>query len=186
MHNMKELTPLGAQKPQVDHYDGLIVSENISRSLVAITARNGQGQAFEKNTKALLGFGLPDVSRAIEHTAFSAFWIGPNSWMIDAPYQGAEGLARQLKAAVGEAGSVVDQTDGWCRFDLTGATQVGVLQRLSNADSAQMKTGDVTRTQIHHLGCFLWRIEQGGFAVLGPRSSAGSLYHAITGVAKSC
>lgn len=49
----------------------------------------------------------------------------------------------------------------------------------------RMEPGDVTRTQIHRLGCFIWRVELGGFAVFGPNSSADSLHHALTLAEKS-
>lgn len=184
MHNLKPITALGGATAQVDQFDGLMISENPDRALVSMTAREGQGDAVRDKAWPLVKIDLPDVGKSMMATEYCAFWIGPESWMIDAPYAGNTDLAKQVKQAVGDAASVVEQTDGWCRFDLAGTAEVAVLERLCNADAAQMDVGDVTRTQIHHLGCFLWR-QDSGFAVIGPRSSAKSLHHALTTAAKS-
>jgi len=49
-----------------------------------------------------------------------------------------------------------------------------------------MAQGQVTRTRLEHLGCFLiCRTKNSHFSVFGPRSSAGSLHHALTVAATS-
>ncbi len=184
MHNLKAITPLGAFEAQVDNFNGLRIMENPSRALVALTIREGQGDVAGVMASTLLGVELPVVSRSVLSNPFSVFWIGPDSWMIDAEYEGNEDLAHQVKQAMGNTASVVEQTDGWCRFDLEGVAEIAVLERLCNADAACMKAGDVTRTQIHHMGCFLWR-QDAGFTVIGPRSSAKSLHHALITAAQS-
>jgi len=181
---LKSMTPLGADEARVDRFTGLTITEVTERALVSLTARNDQADAIRDKARGLLGIDLPDIGDSAMGNAHSAFWIGPESWMIDMPYSGNEYLARQVKQAMGDSASVVEQTDGWCRFDLEGATMTSVLERLCNADTANLAEGGVTRTQIHHLGCFLWR-QKDGFAVLGPRSSAASLHHALLQAAQS-
>lgn len=184
MLKLKPVTPLGADEPRVDHFSGLTITEITGRALVSLTARNEQADVTRDKAWTLFGIDLPDVSVSVVGNTYSALWIGPESWMIDAPYDGHEDLADQVKIALGDAASVVEQTDGWCRFDLDGSAVTAVLERLCNADVTRMQPGDVTRTQIHHLGCFLWCCD-GGFAVIGPRSSAKSLHHALTEAAQS-
>ncbi|MGB0960145.1 MAG: sarcosine oxidase subunit gamma [Halocynthiibacter sp.] len=185
MHKLKAITPLGGCEPHVDTFDGVTISENPSRALVALTLRSVDGTAYEAAFKGAFGFQLPDVSRAVLTDDLGAFWIGPNSWMIDADYDAHANFAQDLKDAVSDAASVVEQTDGWCRFDVDGASVVSLFERLCAADVARMDVGHVTRTTIHHLSCFLWCIDTNTFAVIGPRSSARSLHHALTAAAKS-
>lgn len=184
MLKLKPITPLGADELRVDRFTGLMITEVTDRALVSLTARNDQADATRDKAWTLFGIDLPDVGTSAMGNTHSAFWIGPESWMIDAPYEGNEDLARQVKHAMGDCASVVEQTDGWCRFDLGGVASNAVLERLCNADSTHMAEGAVTRTQIHHLGCFLWCRED-GFAVIGPRSSAASLHHALMQAAQS-
>ncbi len=184
MFKLKPITPLGAAEPRVDRFTGLTITEVTDRALASLTVRNDQADATRDKAWSLFGIDLPDTGTSAMGNTHSAFWIGPESWMIDAPYKGNEELARQVKDAIGDCASVVEQTDGWCRFDLEGVTVNAVLERLCNADSAHMAEGAATRTQIHHLGCFLWR-QKDGFAVIGPRSSAASLHHALMQAAQS-
>lgn len=184
MLKLKPITPLGADEPRVDCFAGLTITEVTDRALVSLTARNDQADTTRDKAWSLFGIDLPDGGTSAMGNTHSAFWIGPESWMIDAPYEGNEDLARQVKEVMGDCASVVEQTDGWCRFDLGGAAVHAVLERLCNADAARMTEGAVTRTQIHHLGCFLWR-QKDGFAVIGPRSSAASLHHALMQAAQS-
>lgn len=178
MLKLKPITPLGANEARVDRFTGLTIREVTERSLASLTARNDQADATRDKAWSLFGIDLPDIGDSATGNTYSAFWIGPESWMVDAPYAGNEDLARQVKHAMGDSTSVVEQTDGWCRFDIEGDAVNAVLERLCSADSANMSEGAVTRTQIHHLGCFLWR-QKNVFAVIGPRSSATSLHHAL-------
>ena len=43
-----------------------------------------------------------------------------------------------------------------------------------------MAKGDISATRLEHLSCFvICKTEQVKFRIMGPRSAAGSLYHAI-------
>lgn len=184
MLKLNPITPLGAATARVDRFSSLLITENPDRALVSLSARVDASEAARQKAKEFLDVDLPKPGRSISGPTYSAFWIGPESWMIDAPYEGNKDLARHLKTVFGDSASVVEQTDGWCRFDLAGVSQIAVLERLCNADCGQMDVGAVTRTQIHHLGCFLLH-HQEGFRVICPRSSAGSLHHALMQAAQS-
>lgn len=186
MHDLKAITPLGADTARVDQYDGLTVTENPDRAMASVSARQGQEEAFAKAASALLGADLPAVGQSTSGTAYAAFWIGPDSWMLDAPYAGNELIAADAKAAIGATGSVVEQTDGWCRFDLEGPRCQDVFERLCNVPIRTMQSGEVTRTRLEHLGCFVWCHAAGdSYSVIGPRSSAQSIHHAICAMAVS-
>ncbi len=186
MHNMKPLTPLGADMPRVDTLNGLTITERTDRALASVAARNGHGNATREAAAAHLGFALADVGQCAGNETFSAWWMGPDLWMVDAPHETHENLAHDLKAAVGASASVAEQTDGWCRFDLSGPLCAAVFERLCNIDIRATTAGDALRTSIEHLGCFVLCVEaRTDYAVLGPRSSAGSLHHALLAAAKS-
>ncbi|WP_417523246.1 sarcosine oxidase subunit gamma [Marinovum sp.] len=182
---MIALTALGATKPQVDDFDGLRISERPDWALASLAARLGREGDLAAAARGFLGSDLPGVGRCVETPPFHVFWTGPEQWMIEAPHDSHEDLAAQLKAAVGDAGSVTEQTDGWVRFDLEGAACHDVLERLCNADTREMAAGSATRSRIEHLGCFLVHRGTGHFSILGPRSSARSLHHALVMAARS-
>ncbi|WP_323765473.1 sarcosine oxidase, gamma subunit [Marinovum sp.] len=182
---MIAVTALGGATAQIDDFDGLRISECPDWALASLAARLGREAELAEAAARFLGAGLPEVGCCGGVAPFGVFWIGPEQWMIEAPHASHEDLAAQVKAAVGSAGSVTEQSDGWVRFDLEGVRCHDVLELCCNADSRAMAVGAVTRTRIEHLGCFLIRRGTGHFSVLGPRSSAGSLHHALVGAAKS-
>lgn len=186
MHDLKPITPLGAATARTDKFTGLTIAENPDRALASLTARQGHDADMAKAAKSLLGYELPGVSQSQIGDPYSAFWIGPDSWMLDAPYVGHERIAATVKTAIGDAASMVEQTDAWCRFDLTGPRCADVFERLCNVPIRTMQAGEITRSQIEHLGCFVWCHKAGtSYSILGPRSSAGSLHHALCAAAQS-
>ncbi len=91
-----------------------------------------------------------------------------------------------MKTALTDNASVTEQSDGWARFDVQGETAVDLFERLSAANTRRMDSGTATRTVIEHLGCYLICRRKGEhFSILGPRSSAASLHHALCAAAKS-
>lgn len=185
-HGLKAVSPLGGYEPHVDAFTGLLIREVTDRALASLGARQGQEAAVQSAAASYLGGDLPAPGGWSETGEFAAWWMGPDLWMVSAPHDSRELLAGELKEAVGEAGSVVEQTDGWCRFDMEGSRCFDVLERLCNANIRAGKTGDATRTSMEHLGVFLLCHEPGQkYSIVAPRSSAGSLHHALAAAAKS-
>ncbi|TIQ13528.1 MAG: sarcosine oxidase subunit gamma, partial [Mesorhizobium sp.] len=56
--------------------------------------------------------------------------------------------------------------------------------KLVNIDLANFGPGGATRTGLEHMSCFVIRRGDVHAAVLGARSSAGSLWHALETAAK--
>lgn len=185
MHDMIATTALGGRTARVDTFDLLRISECPDWALASLAARSGRADEMAAAAERLIGAGLPVVGHCAEAAPFTTFWTGPAQWMIEAPFGSHEDLAAQVKAAVGAAASVTEQTDGWVRFDLEGRRCHEVFERLCNADTRCMAPQTVTRTRIEHLGCFLICRGAWHFSVLGPRSSARSLHHALVAAAKS-
>ncbi|MBE1285093.1 MAG: sarcosine oxidase, gamma subunit [Rhodobacteraceae bacterium] len=185
-HKLKAITPLGGYDAQVDAFPGLTITERPDRALASLAARQGSEEQAASAAKGLLGMALPGPAAWSSAGDFTAWWMGPDLWMVDAPHDTHELLASQVKEAVGDAASVVEQTDGWCRFDFEGSRSLDVLERLTNANLRAAEAGVATRTSIEHVGCFVLCLEAGNkFAIIGPRSSAASLHHALVALAKS-
>lgn len=186
MHNLKAITPLGGTSPQIDRFDGLVISEIADRALASIAARQGREAECRAAVQETLGLVLPKLAKWSTDGAFMAWWMGVDLWMIDADHADHELLAAHVKTAVGVTGSVAEQTDGWCRFDVSGARAMDVFERLCNLNLRAAGSGDAYRASIEHLGCFVLCLEAGvQYAVIGPRSSAGSLHHALVTTAQS-
>ncbi len=106
-------------------------------------------------------------------------------WFVEAPFASHELIADLLKASLGDAASVTEQTDAWVAFDLAAADLAPLLERLCNVDLPSVPNGYATRTVMEHLGVYLVKLDQGAVRLYGPRSSAQSLLHALEGAAVS-
>jgi sarcosine oxidase, subunit gamma len=187
-HPLKALTPLGNATAQTDVIAptpaqgssvSVTITENIAVALASLAVRKGGGAAVAKAAKGLK-IDLP----AAGHASDTALWLGPDQWMIEAPFAQHEDIVAYLKPAFKEAASITEQTDAWVRFDLTGPDLHAMFERLCNLDTRAMQAGHGTRTVIDHLGCYVI-CRSDHFTILGPRSSAGSLHHALMTAAKS-
>lgn len=185
-HRLKPIPPLAGDAPCTDQFNGLTVTENPDFALASVTCRLGQDKAFSAAAKKAFGFAPPGPGQVAGKGNFSLIWTGPDQWMVEAPFASHEDIATILKAALKSTASVTEQTDGWARFDIHGSAVPDVFERLCNLNIRAMEEGHATRTAIDHLGCIvICRKRAEHLSVLGPRSSAGSLHHAITTAAVS-
>ena len=177
MHNLTPITALGGAEPQVDSHGGVTLTERPDTALASVAARMGRETDAAAALATLIGADAPAVSRFSGGT-IRTFWAGPDQWMVEAPFATHETIATDAKAALGGAASVTEQTDAWVRFDLEGDGVLAVLELLCALNTRGMTAGDVSRTAIHHLGCFVLCEGPTRFTLYGPRASAGSLHHA--------
>lgn len=185
MHNLAPLCPLGGDTPRSLSHGGMTLSETVDTALASVSARAGTEQSVATTMCGYLGTDLPAPGHASFGETLSAFWIGPQQWMVQAPFGTHELLADDLKATLADHASVTEQTDGWCRFDLAGAAIAQVMERLCAVDFHGSAPGLATRTSVEHLGCFVVLRDAQHLAILGPRSAAGSLWHALEGALRS-
>lgn len=179
---LKPITPLGADSPASVTIGPATLTEVVDTALASLAAR--LGQTIHEAAKAA-GIPLPAPGRAEQAAPYSAFWLGPDQWMLEAPFATHEDITAILKPVFGETASLTEQTDAWARFDVTGDRLPALFERLCNFDLAHQGAGYATRTMLEHLGCYIIVRTANHISVLGPRSSAASLFQALTTAAKA-
>lgn len=172
---MTPITPLGGRAPRVDTHAGVTLSENTATALASFAARLGSETKALAALETAIATTPPGPGQATFGT-LGAFWMGPDQWMVSAPHDTHENLAAQL---ANPAASVTEQNDAWCRFDLSGPGLIAVFELLCPINLRAWSGGEATRTSIDHLGCFVLCERPEQITVFGPRSSAGSLHHAL-------
>ena len=161
MHDLKPITALGGNEPQTDVIGTITIAENDGVALASVAARLGND---------------PEAG----------FWMGPDQWMVGAPMTTHEDLAEQLKSRFGNTASITEQSGAWVVFDVTGTTMRDMCELLCNVPIRRMQAGDVQRTMIHQMGCFVIRRKADDhIRILGPRASAKSLHHVLLTAARS-
>ena len=180
MVNIKQISPLGGSIPFSFNFEGFNILEVINCSFVVLCSRKDCETKLNKLFKKKFNIGLPSIAKSSFSDNLILRWIRQNTWLIEEPYCEIDKLEKKIKNNVGNLGSIVNQSDEWCLFDLTGFNCIKVLERLCNVDVERMAKGDISATRLEHLSCFvICKTEQVKYRIMGPRSAAGSLYHAI-------
>ncbi|MBN2629638.1 MAG: sarcosine oxidase subunit gamma [Rhodobacteraceae bacterium] len=175
---MTDLTPttaLGATQPQQARFGALHLAEDDSVGLASFSLRRGQA--------APQAVALPGPGGFAETKGIGALWSGPDQWMILGAGRATDDFAAEV-AALLPGGVVTDQTDAWAVFQITSdagpAAIEALLSKLVNIDLAGFGPGRATRTGLEHMSVFVLRRSESQIAVLGMRSAAASLWHALT------
>lgn len=179
-------TPLGGIAPRRDSFPGLLLTEVTDRSLASVAARLGQEPALRTALGGFAGCDVPGPGGLVSGPVMTLFWTAPGQWFLDAPMERHEDLAAEVRAAVGMAGSVTEQTDGWARFDLEGPACTSVLERLCAVDILALGGPAAARTVMEHIGVFLLCHHPAErFSAICLRSYAAALHHALVTAARS-
>ncbi len=181
---LHSLTALGQPTPQTHQVGPYRIEERFDVALASVATRKGRAADVTKAAKAA-GIPLPEAARFTAGNPWSAFWVAPEMWFIEAPFASHEDIVPLVKPAFGDAASVTEQTDAWVRFDISATDLAPLIERLCNVDFAKAPDGFATRTVIEHLGCYLIRHSAGAVTVYAARSSAKSLLHCLEVTAAS-
>ncbi|MEM6891133.1 MAG: sarcosine oxidase subunit gamma [Pseudomonadota bacterium] len=186
MSDLKPLNALGGNAPKTEAIGAVTFTEVPELALASVAARRGAKEKCADLLAGLLGNAAPAPGHAVLAEPFSAVWMAENQWMVGAHFDSHEDIAFQLAKTFGPYASITEQSDGWVTIDVSGDGTVDLLERLSAARVRRMKAGMAHRTSIHQMSCFLLCGAPGAFyRVLGPRSSVGSLWHALCQAALS-
>ncbi len=182
---LSPITALGARAPRVDRIGTVTITERPEVALASLALRRGtEAERLE------LPITLPGPGGHVSDTAaaaadgeggWGALWLGPGSWLIEAPLALGRDLSVDLARRVAGRASVTDQTDAWVCFDIDASDAAALFERLCMLDVRRMDRGAGSRSVIEHVSCLvICREANRRFTVIGPRSAAASLHHALT------
>lgn len=180
MPDLMPICALGGAMPDSRQYGALTLAENPDLGLASLALRRGA-------VAPDLGLALPGPGEWVQGDGIAAFWTGPDQWMVEYPGRAADDVASVLSAAAPGC-SVTEQTDGFAAFEIRSsagpAPIEALLERLVNLDTARLAPGAATRTGLHHMSVFVIRRAPDHLALLGMRSAAASIWHALTATAQ--
>lgn len=183
-HRLKPLTALGHDHPERVTIGPVTITEVADVALASVTARMGRLPDVQ-GAAAAVGIPLPAPGHWQGGSPYGAFWLATESWMVEAPFASHEDIRALLLQVFGDAASITEQTDAWARFDVAGHHLPDLFERLCAVDLRAGQPGLATRTVIDHLGCYLILRDESLVSVIGPRSSAAVLFHALETAAHS-
>ena len=129
--------------------------------VVQVMARKGRAGDVAAALVASHGLVLPGPGAAAKGGGVAAPWVQPEGWFVVAPRAEEGVLAGALKAACGDAASVVDQSHGRTVVRISGARAPWVLAKSCRVDldASVFGPGRVASTQLFHLAVTLHQVD---------------------------
>lgn len=181
MTDLAPLTALGRTEPRRATYGALELRENADVGFASLALRGGQAAPTP------FGLTLPDAGALTAGANVSAFWTGRGQWMIEGEGRATQDFAATV-ATEAPGCSVTEQTDGFAAIEIASNAAAApidaLLSKLVNIDPRRLAPGAATRTGLEHMTVFVLRRADDRLAVIGMRSLAGSLWHAIETAAR--
>lgn len=173
MTDLAPITALGADLPQTRRFGALEIAENSGLALASLGLRTGA---------VAPDLVLPGPGEWVQSGDLAAFWTAPDQWMIEGAGAASSDFASRIAASAPDC-SVTEQTDGFVAFEIRseqGAPLIeAMLAKMVNIDKSRFGPGHATRTVLHHMSVFVIRRADDHLAVLGMRSAAGTIWHAL-------
>lgn len=176
MPDLNPITALGGATPRTIRHGSLALQENAAVALASLALRRGSTQP------TLFGLRLPGPGLWVSDGRTAALWTGPGQWLIEGPGRAQSDFAEEV-AAVCPCCSVTEQTDGFVTIEIRScageAPIPALMAKLLNLDPSRFGPGVASRTGLEHMSIFVIRRTPDHIAVLGMRSAAGTLWHAL-------
>jgi heterotetrameric sarcosine oxidase gamma subunit len=174
--DLNPITALGGSMARAVSYGTLMLEENNGLAFASLALRRG---AAKPSPFAL---SLPGPGLWENNDIATALWTGPDQWLLEAPGRAESDFAAEVLAACPGC-SVTEQTDGFAAFEIRStageAPILALMAKLVNLDPARFGPGTATRTGLEHMSVFVVRRAADRLAVIGMRSAAGTLWHAL-------
>lgn len=176
MPELKPTTALGADKARNARHGVFTIEENTGLALASLALRRDSIQP------APFGLDLPGPGLWTGNDRAAALWMAPHQWLIEAEGRAESDFAAEV-SAICPGCSVTEQTDGFVAFEIHSASGeapiIALMAKLVNIDTSRFGAGSATRTNLEHLSVFVIRRAPDRLAILGMRSAAGTLWHAL-------
>ncbi len=157
-----------------------------SRPARLVMARKGAADETAKRAASLLGFALPMRPMRTAGGGVEAIWSGPAQWLV---MSDADDKLAALATAVAGVASCSEQTDARVILRLAGTGARRTLMKVVGIDvhDTAFPAGAAAMTPVAHIAAHLWRLPDADgapvYEIAAPRSSIGSLWHALVAAA---
>lgn len=162
--------------------EGITLHEVTGQSIVSIATPHKGESALAKAILLSYQVALPEMGQSINIAPDNAalLRLQPNQLFLISDELANDPIS-QIKPPVQEAAYLTDQSDAWVMIRVVGIKARTVLERICpiNLQPDVFKPGFITRTMMEHMGVIIWREDENSYVLMGIRSSAHALLHAV-------
>lgn len=173
---------LGGAAPLDETLAGVRIHEVTDRALAWVAARRGREPALRQAAREAFQVELPEPGWRTRGPVFTFAWIGPGQWLAEASRAQHDDIVAALQPVIGSSAALAEQTDAFCRLEVSGHGVPAAMEKLCPLDLAPdvFPAGAFHRTLIEHQAVHIGRLDAAPtFLLLAPRSSARSFLDAL-------
>ena len=143
-------------KPNIYRSEVLIVNDKLkltldnSRNIFSLNENNDGYNKFHSIFKKFFGFVVADISKFKLNDNSIALWARTKSYIILSNF-----TLDELAYSFEKTASITDQSGGWLSFKVTGKGSLSLFQKLISIDLENFDEGNVIRTSINKINCFV-------------------------------
>ncbi len=170
----------GRQGAPSDHPIG-IAEANLA--IVQVQARRGRGAEAAAAFQAQFGSALPAPGRFVHTTNASAVCIGPDTWLVTAPFVSEGALAQRLESALSGIAAITDQSHGKTALRISGEKARAMLEKGCRVDlhPRSFGVGSAAVTPIDHVTVVLAQTDEAPtYYLIAPSTLVRSLLDFLT------
>ena len=141
--------------------DGVTIAERPA-ALIQVTARKGRQDALVAAIEKEFALALPSPGGSAVQGAYSAVWLQPGGWLIQAPAIEGAALVQRLATALDGIAAVVDQSHGRLVLRLSGQQARAVLAKICRLDlhPRHFAVGASATTLVGHVSCTVRLVDE--------------------------
>ncbi len=174
---------LGRYGARGDSPPGVVLSERTGLAIVHIAARKGRLAEVVEWLAAVSGAVPEDGPRWATGDGMVVVGCAPRQWLVLSQGARSTTAVARLTDALAGIGSVIDHSSGKVVFRVTGPRARDVLAKGCpiDLDPRGFGPGSAAVTEIAHIGCQLWQVDDGPtFDLMVNRSVAKSFWSWLT------
>ena len=179
------LNPTTALSGYNNDFGNVTLNEVTGKALVSIAVSAGNKMRLSKALQKGFGLKIPKVGSSTNSGNGKSTLLGMQSdqmfMLFDHDSNEGHEAVTLVTTKLGDAGYYTDQSDSWTMIEISGEGARPALERICMIDLHQkaFRVGSFARTTMEHLGTIIYLPSKDSFLVMGARSSAKSLLHAL-------
>ncbi len=170
----------GRQGAATDHPLGIAEAR---LSIVQIQARKGRGADASAAFESHFGGPLPPPGRFSRTAEVSAVSIGPDTWLVTAPFVTEGALASRVETALAGLAAITDQSHGKTALRISGEKSRAMLEKGCRVDlhPRSFGVGSAAVTPIDHVTVVLAQTDEAPtYYLIAPSTLVRSLLDFLT------
>ena len=136
--------------------DKLKLTLDNSRNIFSLNENKDETNKFNRIFKKFFGFTVPEIAKFKLNDNSIALWSRTKSYVILTDFN-----LDDLTSTFDGLASITDQTGGWLSFKISGKGSIYLFEKLITINSENFNEGNVIRTSIGKINCFVFCKKKG-------------------------